>query len=310
MRRLLYFLLLFLLVIPVITNAQKSRKWKKMRYEIIAGLGATNFLGELGGADKIGTHFLNDFEISQTRPLLYVGGRYKFYERVAIKTGIFWGWLSGNDNKTKEPARQYRNLSFRSPIVEWNNQIEYSIVKEPRSQKYSIQKVPGITGLLNFKTNTYIFTGVNVFYFNPKANYNGTWIALQPLGTEGQGILPTRSKYSRVSVSIPIGLGFKWVVTRLWCVGLEYGYRKTFTDYIDDVSKSFVDPGIFNDPVAAALSNRSGELSGNEIPEGANASWTAPGAKRGDSKYTDSYMFMNVTLVYKLRTSRGGRPMF
>ncbi len=298
-----YKLLIIILItsIPLITSAQKSRKWKKLRYEIIGGVGATSFLGELGGADKVGTHFLNDFEISTTRPLFFVGGRYKLYERLAYKTGFFWGWLSGDDKKTKEPARSYRNLSFRSQIIEFNNQLEYSIIKEPRSHKYSIQKVPGSGSWLNFKTNTYVFTGINVIYFNPKTMYNGKWVALQPLGTEGQGVIDTRKKYSRISVSVPVGLGFKWSLDRLWCIGLEYGYRITFTDYLDDVSKSYVSSNLFQNETTKALADRS---------DGTNPSWTKAGEQRGDPRYKDAYMFISVNLVYKLRTGRSGRPMF
>lgn len=302
MTRYLNILIIILIVSPVALNAQKSRKWKKLRYEVMFGIGAANFLGELGGADKIGTHFINDLEITATRPLFFAGGRYRILENLAYKTGVYWGWLSGSDTKTKEPARNYRNLSFRSPIVEWNNQIEFSIIKEPRSQKYSIQKVPGVGGFFsNFKTNTYIFTGLNLIWFNPKTYYNGEWVALQPLGTEGQGILPTREKYSRVSFSVPIGFGFKWILNRLWCISLEYGYRQTFTDYMDDVSTTYIDKSLFGDPVAAALADRS---------DGTNVSWTSAGQQRGDSRYTDAYMFMNVCIVYKLRTGRSGRPMF
>ena len=273
-----------------------------MRYELIYGIGGTGFLGELGGADKIGTHFVNDLEISMTRPLMFAGIRYRITEVISYKGGVYWGWLSGNDKKTEEETRQYRNLHFRSPIVEFNNQIEYSIIKEPRSHKYSIQKVPGMSGSSFLKTNTYLFTGINVFWFNPKAKYNNQWVALQPLGTEGQGIIESRKKYSRVSVSIPIGAGMKWIVDRQWCVGLEYGLRKTFTDYLDDVSKSYVDKSIFGDnTVAMALSDPS---------NGSNPGWTAAGEQRGDPRYTDSYMFVTIYVAYKLRTGKGGRPMF
>lgn len=272
-----------------------------MRYELIGGIGATSFLGELGGADKIGTHFLNDFEITMTKPLMFVGVRYRVYERVSYKTGFFWGMLSGTDAKTQEPARANRNLSFRSQIIEFNNQIEYSIIPEPKSHKYSIQKVPGMGGFFNFKTNTYIFTGINLFYFNPQAKYMGNWVSLQPLGTEGQGIIPSRKKYSRVSVSIPVGFGFKWKIDRLWCVGLEYGIRKTFTDYIDDVSTSYVSKNIFDNDVAMNLSDPS---------DGTNPGWTVSGQQRGQPKYKDAYMFMTVQIVYKLRTGKSGRPMF
>lgn len=296
------FIIILLAILPSIVFSQKSRKWKKMRYELIYGIGGTGFLGELGGADKIGTHFVNDLEISMTRPLMFAGIRYRITEVISYKGGVYWGWLSGNDKKTEEETRQYRNLHFRSPIVEFNNQIEYSIIKEPRSHKYSIQKVPGMSGSSFLKTNTYLFTGINVFWFNPKAKYNNQWVALQPLGTEGQGIIESRKKYSRVSVSIPIGAGMKWIVDRQWCVGLEYGLRKTFTDYLDDVSKSYVDKSIFGDnTVAMALSDPS---------NGSNPGWTAAGEQRGDPRYTDSYMFVTIYVAYKLRTGKGGRPMF
>ena len=267
MRKLIYVILLLVFVVSI-SDAQRTRRWKKFRYEIVYGIGATNFLGELGGADKVGTNFLSDFEISQTRPLLHVGARYKILEVLAVKSAMTYGWIAGNDNTTNDVFRSHRNLSFKSPLVEWSTQLEYSIIKEKIGHKYNLRRV---RGLKNLKINTYIFAGIAGFWFNPKAQIDGVWVALQPLGTEGQGKLPSREPYSRISVSIPIGIGFKYGISRKWSVGLEYGFRKTFTDYMDDVSLTYVDPAFFD--------NETSHLADPSIKplDGSRDSWTAAG---------------------------------
>ena len=293
------FLLLF---VVSIADAQRTRRWKKFRYEIVYGIGATNFLGELGGADKVGTNFLNDFELTQTRPMIHLGARYKVLEVLSVKSAMSYGWISGNDNTTNDVFRSHRNLSFRSPIVEWSTQAEYSLIKEKIGHKYNLRRV---RGLKNLKINIYIFAGIAGFWFNPKAEVNGAWVPLQPLGTEGQGKMPSRELYSRVSVSVPMGIGFKYGISRKWSIGIEYGYRKTFTDYIDDVSLTYVDASYFDNEVTSVLADPS-----VKPLDGSRDSWTAPGQQRGDSMDKDSYMFAIFSLAYKLRTGRNGFPKF
>ncbi|MCX7862461.1 MAG: DUF6089 family protein, partial [Bacteroidales bacterium] len=232
-------MILFLFVlIPVILDAQSQSRWKRMRYEIFYGIGATNFLGELGGADREGTNFVRDLEIAMTRPSTHLGLRYRITETVSSKAMLSYGILRGDDKLTNEVYRRYRNLAFRSPIVEFSNQIEYSIIREKQGHRYNLRRVRGLKG---FKTNTYFFVGFGVIYFNPKNKYQGKWYALQPLGTEGQGLVPTRTKYSRINFCIPYGIGFKYGLNRRTNIGIEFGARKTFTDYIDDVSTTYFD---------------------------------------------------------------------
>lgn len=281
---------------------QSSSRWKRMRYEVFMGAGATNFLGELGGANQEGTNFLKDFEFSMTRPLLSVGIRYRIIETLSNKTMLSYGWLHGDDKKTTELFRSYRNLNFRSPIVEFATQFEYSIIKEKQGHRYNLRRVRGLKG---FKTNTYFFIGVGGFYFNPKGKYkDGKWVALQPLGTEGQGLVPTRKMYSRFSVCIPYGIGFKYGLNRRWSIGLEFGTRKTFTDYIDDVSSTYFDNQMLKEQrgdVAAYLADPSSQ----EHPN-----YTAAYQQRGDGKDKDSYMFMLLNFTVKLYTTRQGLPKF
>src|ERR1019366_742244 len=236
-------LIILLLTIPLLVSAQKagykgSRRIKqggflspkvKKTKEWVFGFGASNFLGDLGGANQIGTHFVKDFEFSMTRPSAQIGYRYRFQKRWAVKVGVYWQLVSGADRLTTEPFRQNRNLSFRSNIFELSGQAEYYFTKQQVGRHYKIKHAKGMK---NFNLQGYIFLGFGGFFFNPKAQYDGKWIALQPLGTEGEGLPGGGKKYSRVSVCIPYGLGFKKALSDEWTIGLEVGMRQTFTDYI------------------------------------------------------------------------------
>ena len=294
-------ILFFIVLSHYFSHAQSSSRWKRMRYEVFYGLGATNFLGELGGADREGTNFVRDLEISMTRPAIHLGLRYRITEKVSTKAMLSYGILRGDDKLTNETYRRYRNLAFRSPIIEFSNQFEYSIIREKQGHRYNLRRVRGLKG---FKTNTYFFVGFGVFFFNPKNKYQGKWYALQPLGTEGQGLVPTRKKYSRFNMCIPYGIGFKYGINRRANIGLEFGVRKSFTDYIDDVSTTYFDNQMIREArgdIAAYLADPS---------NGTHPNWTTAYEQRGDAKDKDSYMFLILNLTYKLYTTRGGMPKF
>ncbi|NOZ48125.1 MAG: hypothetical protein GXO79_15310 [Chlorobi bacterium] len=303
MKRYLTILLILAILIPAFSYSQRSSRWKRTRYELIAGTGTTNFLGELGGSDKAGANFFSDFEISTSRPLLHAAFRYKILEPLAGKVALSYGWVEGSDEKTNNIYRKNRNLKFYSPIIEFGGQLEYSLIKEKVGKRYNMRKTRGLQQLL--RVNTYIFAGFAGFWFNPKGkDSTGTWQALQPLGTEGQGLVPTRPLYSRISVAIPLGIGFKYGITRKLSIGLEYGMRYTFTDYIDDVSTTYYDNNMLRTAkgdIAAYLADPSlGELSGQ----------TVPNQQRGNPRDNDSYMFTIITVSYKLNTGRNGLPKF
>src|SRR5690349_3367808 len=176
---------------------------------------------------------------------------------------------------------------------------------------YRLRRVIGQKG---YEIYTYGFVGIGVFHFDPKTDYKGVAYRLQPLGTEGQGLVPSRKKYSLWQMCVPIGFGFKYTIDAKWGVGIEYGMRKTFTDYIDDVSTSYFDNASIRAAygnVAAALADRSLRnqyLSTTGIDYGGI---TAAEQQRGDPRDLDAYMFAIFSINYKLRTSRtGGLPRF
>lgn len=309
------FLLLLFTLLVVTTNAQRRFKY---RYEIVGGLGATNFLGELGGANQEGTNFVRDLEFSRTRPLIMAGLRYSTSKYTAVRANLSYGILSGNDNLTEERFRKNRNLHFRSPIIEFSAILEGYMVKEDVGHIYKIRNARSKKG----KGFRYFgFVGIGAFYFNPKALYpvTNTWVALQPLGTEGQGV-PGKPKYSRVSMAIPVGVGLKYALDRKWSIGFEAGLRKTLTDYIDDVSTVYADPNKITEnnggpgakaDMAVYFANPSLGMFDDKDING-NVIWTntAPGLQRGDPTDKDAYMFASITLNYKILYKRRTRSKF
>jgi len=193
-----------------------------------------------------------------------------------------YGEISGADSNNK--LNKARNLSFRSPITELSAQIEFNFY-----QFYA-------TGVIEpNKWTPYVYTGLSVFHFNPQAYYEGTWYNLQPLGTEGQGLLPGAPKrYSLNSVAIPIGGGIKWHISPRLNIDLHCSFQGTFTDYLDD------DGGVYPDvdamrqsghTLAAALADRSGEINnGTDIG--------VPGQQRGYPGHYDWYIFSGFTFSY------------
>src|SRR5690348_7045796 len=114
-------LIIICTLMPVMVFAQR---WKTYRYEVNFGLGASNFLGDLGGANQIGTHYFRDLEFSETRLSANLGVRYKLNEYLALRANLAYGKVAGDDKLTKEFFRNYRNESFKSNIFEFNSTFE------------------------------------------------------------------------------------------------------------------------------------------------------------------------------------------
>lgn len=271
------------------TNFNTQRNWSLNKKEIMFGLGATQFLGDLGGRDRIGTDYsLRDIDWSSTNIGGMVGFRYRFHPYFATSTTLNVGMVRGNDALTNEIIRNSRNLHFRSIIVELAQRLEVIVwANEKFGARY---KVKGLKYAKDKNTQIYLFGGVGATYFNPKAMYQGSWVALRPLKTEGQGLDGGAKPYSPVTLSIPMGVGFRIGLNRMWRIGLEVAYVKTFSDYIDDVGGVYYDPAVLASEVGAASAYLSN-------PSHQNSTWFAPGEQRGD-KQKDAYFYANI-VVYR-----------
>jgi len=251
-------------------------------------VGASNYLGDMGGKAGTRRDFVMDMKLSKTQFTMGAFARYKFNPMLRGKMGVNWVRIEGADNLSTNPGRMGRNLSFRNDILEF----------QLTGQIY-FYEVPDLGRTYRYRNDfqMYAFVGVAGFYHNPKTYYNGSWVALRPLKTEGKS-------YSPVSMSIPLGIGLFFTIEKKHRIGWEFDWRTTFTDYLDDVSGVYADPNDLDSDLARALANRRGEL-GNKVGA-ADPKNYVPGSKRGDPSHKDSYITTSVYYTYVMR----GRSSF
>lgn len=217
--------------------------------------------------------------LSETKPSFGGFFRYYFNPHFNFKGGIYYGWISGSDENYDQRWRNKRNLSFRTHILEGTAQVEYNIL-------------PYVSNSVNNKWAPYVFTGVSLFHFNPKTDFENQTVKLQPLGTEGQGKPGNPDKYSRLQLSIPFGVGIKYSIGNRWNLGLEVGVRKTFTDYLDDVSTEYADL----EGLAADVADNS------ENSDRFDKQAFQAGDGRGNPEADDWYTFVGLTISKTFRS--------
>lgn len=208
--------------------------------------------------------------------------RHCFNNHWAINVSATTGRVEGDDAYSGNAHQRYRNLRFFSPVTELGTYIEFNFFAFQTANPKS-------------KATPYIFAGINGFHFNPKAKLKGVTHALQPLGTEGQGTsaAPALKKYKRTAFSFGVGGGFKFRLGERFGLVIESGFRKTSTDYLDDVSGNYADKNILASeagPIAAALSDTS-------IDQFNNNNFNR---QRGNAFDKDWYFFGGVSVTFTL----------
>ena len=276
------------------TRFNNQKNWTNNRKELRFSVGITQFLGDLGGKDQIGTDYsLKDLDLKSLNFMAMVGYRYRLSKLFATTTSITIGMLKGDDALTTEKYRHARNLKFRSPILEVSQRLDFMLYrKEKVGKRYNIR---GLKGFNNRNEQVYAFAGLGLVYYAPQGQVVGsnTWYDLRSRSTEGEGLLGGIKKYSPITICMPIGLGFRVGISREWRIGLEASYVKTFSDYIDDVHGVYYDNSLLaaqKGPVAAALADRS------DHNNPAQHNWFGTGQQRGD-KQKDAYFFVNVVVT-------------
>lgn len=281
----------------------RPNEWKKYKREVFVSLGPSNFLGDLGGGNQEGKNFgPSDLDWNQTRIAMGFGGRYKLTRFVNVSGKFSYLAVRGDDAATEDIYRKNRNLNFRSNIFELSGRMEIGYQSTRRGgNRYGIRKNYGRGK--NFTHNIFAFAGIGGFYFNPRGvDGQGKIHKLKPLHTEGQGLPGGPKQYSNFSVSLPMGFYYKLTINKIWSVGLELCHRKTFTDYLDDVSTVYYDP--------IALTNNYGALSAEMadpslglIPGASSPASDGTPAQRGDLK-KDSFMSLELTVSYIFKKQR------
>jgi len=205
---------------------------------------------------------------------------YRLNGNFFLRGGAFFGKVSASDSKSSYIPDRDRNLSFFSPITEGHIELEYDILS-----------------LDEYKATPYLFVGGAVFHFNPYAyDKQGEKVYLQPLGTEGEGFFDGRTKYALTQMAIPFGGGVKFALNDNINLGIEIGLRKLFTDYLDDVSTTYVNENLLlshNGPLAVEMAFRGGEINPSAV-------YPSQGTPRGDPKSKDWYYFTGITFSFNL----------
>jgi hypothetical protein len=250
--------------------------------------GITGYLGDLGGTLGSGSKSPTDYDSRLPNIMASINATYALTGWLSLRPNVAVMQILGDDKSLStagagDKSSYYRNLSFRSMIYEGAVLAEVNpFYLLPRYAEKEHRFYP------------YGAAGLGVFHFNPKANLNGKWHALQPLSTEGQGMeeYPDRKIYKRVQLNIPVGAGFKYYLNPGFYVGAEAMYRKTFTDYLDDVSTTYINPELFDKYFTAEQAEVARQLSYRSLtrPE------YQAGGIRGSAKNKDGYFTIGLRL--------------
>lgn len=222
------------------------------------------------------------FTFRQAQPAFNANIKYQLNDHFYLRGGIGTGSIQANDKKNRAYL-QDRNLNFESRITEANVGVEYDVLS-----------------LENTAVTPYFFTGIGIFHFNPYTyDQDGQKVYLQPLSTEGQGLpeYPDRKVYALTQPSWPLVAGVKYEPCINLQIAWELGFRKLFTDYLDDVSDTYVSEAVLlNERGAKAveLSYRHDELPGGD------PNYPKEFATRGNKSEKDWYYFTGLKLTVRL----------
>ena len=235
--------------------------------------GAAAYLGDL--TDKI-------FPKKVTNGAVGVTVNYEVTDFLMVRAGLTYSVVGGADRYSKKTDMRLRNLSFETNIFEFSAVGEYHLLNLNESN-YS----------------PYVFAGLAIYKFNPYAyDDGGQKQYLRPLSTEGQGIngYADRIPYSLTQFAIPFGGGVKFAVNDDFRIGVEVGLRKLFTDYLDDVSKNYIDPI----DLQAARGFKAVDISYRSDEVGGSLTYPGKDQQRGSPKSKDYYYFAGIHLTYRL----------
>ncbi len=277
-----------------------------LNFELGGSVGVINCLTDVGGHKGIGKKFVKDVNLGYTQPAasFYLSANYKY--AISLRAEATFGQLKSSDDILKKVkastfGRYERHLSFKTTITEF-------MVAAEIHPLFIIFKYDDDHDREPPMFSPYLLAGVGFFSYNPQAKYNGKWIDLQPLSTEGQGFTisnnPVPKPYKLKQMSIPVGLGVRYELGSAFNVRAEFVYRILNTDYLDDISTTYIDPSLFaqNGLTGNRLSNalllndRKWELDPTAI--------TVEGDQRGNPNNKDSYFSFNVKIGYIIGRER------
>jgi opacity protein-like surface antigen len=236
-----------------------------------------HFAARLGLAGYQGDLKAHSITLSQTKLMGSIGVRYDLSEHFTARSYLTLTSLKGDDKKGTASI-QTRNLNFQTKLFDWELTAQYNFFS------------------LNDKWWTpYVFAGIGLYHYNPYTKDSaGNKVFLKPLSTEGEGFAQGVKNYKLTGFSIPVGLGIDYALNENMRLGFEFGYRKIFTDYLDDVSTNYVDKNALlnaRGQTAVDLAWRGDEINGAPYP--------VAGTDRGNPKQKDGYYYFAITYTVR-----------
>jgi opacity protein-like surface antigen len=236
-----------------------------------------HFAARLGLAGYQGDLKAHAVSLSQTKLMGSIGVRYDLSEHFTARSYLTLTSLKADDKKGTASI-QTRNLNFQTKLFDWELTAQYNFFS------------------LNDKWWTpYLFAGVGLYHYNPYTKDSaGNKVFLKPLSTEGEGFTSGVKNYKLTGFSLPVGLGIDYALNENMRLGFEFGYRKIFTDYLDDVSTSYVDKNALlnaRGQTAVDLAWRGDEINGAPYP--------SAGTGRGNPKQKDGYYYFAITYTVR-----------
>ena len=246
------------------------------------------FIGVAGGLANYNGDLLDKlYPKKLTNGHIGLIGYYEISDRFLLRGAYNFARVNGDDALSEKAELRARNLRFESKISEFSVGGEYHLFS-----------------LYEKKYTPYVFAGVGLFHFDPYTHdTTGILYHLRPLGTEGQYTNSGKESYQLLQPVIPFGGGVKFAITENLRIGVEFGFRKMFTDYLDDVSTSYPDYNellLTNGPIAVQLSYR-----GDELP-GGDPAFPTKDTQRGGAAQKDIYYFTGLNITFRPSFGGGG----
>ncbi len=263
----------FTLAVLCNASAQERFNPNELQGEFGVTFGAAHYFGDLNTRAAL------------NRPKIAIGAFYRkqFNNYLSARLAVHYAQLGYSDKYSKSDYQKQRNLSFNTDILEFALSADFNFFKFQ----------PGEPGH-NF--TPYLTMGLGLFSYNPYAYLNSKKYYLRPLGTEGQNIgYEGRKPYGSMAMCVPIGMGIKYNVNDKFNISFQIAQRLTFSDYLDDVSTTFVGADKFVNPTALALQDRSYEK-GTTIG--------LEGRQRGWSKQKDQYVIAEIGISFNISSYR------
>lgn len=276
-----YLIVVLALFITSVCSAQAFENVQEGEFGLTAGV--AHYFGDL------------NTRASFKRPKMAVGAffRKQFGNYIGARVAVHYAQVGFSDTYSKNEYQRIRNLSFNSSIWELAVQGDFNFFKfVPNDPDYQF--------------TPYVTLGLGVFSYDPYAYLYGEKIFLRPLGTEGQAMnYLGRKEYGSMAICIPFGVGIKYNLNEKVNISFEVSNRFTTTDYLDDVSTTYVgnDAWPLNanglPSTAYLLQDRSYEIVNKTDMLG-----NVPGRQRGNAKQKDQYMIAELGVSFNITSYR------